>query len=294
MYLVNGQGGVSEAFYPSVPKLSPSGVVPVAVIAVCKETYVIFCSNLKNDQDMITALGPSVAVPLPLFTDCCFSSVDNELVCIERKKVGDMAQCVNDGRFLNQMITCKENGADYLFLVLEGRYRRNPEDGVLEIPVWVTFVNAGGYYRRRQEWVPVKPFMQFSRFDQYLTELSRDAGIVVKHSENVAGTVDVVLALYQNFQKPGREHQSLKKVFKPNPPTVQLVRPSLVQRVASELPGIGWERSKVVAEHFPTVLDMVRAGWEEWADLDGIGKKTAQAVVKSLGSGIPEKEHKND
>ena len=46
---------------------------------------------------------------------------------------------------------------------------------------------------------------------------------------------------------------------------------------------VGWSRSGVVAEHFPTVCDMVNADWKEWASLEGIGKKTAQKVVKSLG-----------
>jgi DNA uptake protein ComE-like DNA-binding protein len=28
---------------------------------------------------------------------------------------------------------------------------------------------------------------------------------------------------------------------------------------------------------------MIEADWEEWASLEGIGKKTAQKVVKSVG-----------
>jgi len=242
----------------------------------------IYTSNLPNDTDMIRAIG-SMAIPVNLFTDACFASIDEKLIACERKKVGDLCQCINDGRFLFQMQNCKEAGGDYLVLVLEGRYRRNPEDGLLEVPIWVPFVNAGGYYKRREEWQPVKPIMQFSRFDQYLTELQRDAGILVKHTENVRGTADTILALYQNFQTPQNEHKSLNQIFKPPTPSVQLVRPSLVRRIASELPGVGWQRSGVVAEHFPTVRAMVEADWKEWASLEGIGKKTAQKIVRSLG-----------
>lgn len=237
----------------------------------------IFTSNLPNDQDMIKALG-TIVEPVPLFTDACFSSADSELVCIERKKVGDLAQCINDGRFLSQLITCKENGADYLFLVLEGRYRRNPDDGVLEIPCWMSFGSS-----RKQDWQAVRPTMQFSRFDQYLTELSRDIGVIVKHTENVRGTADVIQALYTNFQTPRDEHQSLNQMFKPPAPGVQLVRPSLVRRIAAELPGIGWGRSKAVSEHFHTVYAMARADWREWMTIDGIGKKTAQKVASAIG-----------
>src|SRR3989304_2842896 len=141
------------------------------------------------------------------------------------------------------MQNCKSAGGDYLILILEGRYRRNPDDGLLEIPVWG--VNSRGNHA--EIWKPVQPTTQFSRFDQYLTELQRDAGILVKHTENVRGTADVLQALYTNFQTPQNEHQSLKSIYKPPMPTVALVRPSLVRRIACELDGIGWERGRGVA-----------------------------------------------
>ena len=249
----------------------------------------IFTSALPNDQDMIRALG-SMAVPVPnIFTDACFSSIDEKLICIERKKCGDLAACINDGRFLFQMQNCKSAGADYLILILEGRYQRNSEDGLLEVPVWVPFVNAGGYHKRREEWQPVKPSMQFSRFTQFLWELPFLAGIFVLRSENVRGTADLILSLYDWFQRP--EHHSLEQIFKPLVPTVQLVRPSLVRRMASELNGIGWEWSAIVANRFKSVKEMVDADVTTWSELENVsssgkqrrlGKKVATKVVSSL------------
>ena len=248
----------------------------------------IYCSDLRNDQDMIRALG-SMAIPVNLFTDACFASVDEKLVACERKKIGDLCQCINDGRFLFQMQNCKSAGADYLILLLEGRYRRNPDDGLLEVPVW-------GFNPRTQKraevWEPVKPTMMFSRFDQYLTELQRDAGIIVKHTENVRGTADTILALYQNFQTPADQHRSLNQIFKPPAPSVQLVRPSLARRIASELPGVGWEWSAVVADRFKSVKDMASADADTWASLERtsssgkkrrLGKKIATKIMESLG-----------
>jgi len=136
--------------------------------------------------------------------------------------------------------------------------------------------------------------MMFSRFDQYLTELARDVGIIVKHTEDVRGTADVIQALYANFQTPQSEHQSLKQIFKPPMPTVSLVRPSLIRRVACELDGIGYEWSKVVADQFQSVQEMVSADVSVWAGLEKVssngkkrrlGKKTAEKIVLSLGSG---------
>jgi len=134
--------------------------------------------------------------------------------------------------------------------------------------------------------------MMFSRFDQYLTELQRDAGMIVKHTENVRGTADAILALYQNFQTPADQHQSLNQIFKPPTPSVQLVRPSLLRRMASELNGIGWEWSAVVASRFGSVREMVDADVVIWASLEKeasngkkrrLGKKTAEKIVKLLG-----------
>jgi len=249
----------------------------------------VYCSNLPNDQDMIKALG-SIAMPLPLFTDVCFSGVgDNDsqlVIACERKKIGDLCQCINDGRFLFQMQSCKEAGADVLVLIVEGDCRPNPDDGLLEVPIWRQYVNVGGYYKRRQEWEPVKPTMTYSRFDQYLTEVMYLAGVIVKRSGDVRETAAIIKALWDNFQTPSSQHNSLKQIFKPPVPTVQLVRPSLVRRVAAELPGIGWDRSETVSEHFFTVRAMVEAGVKEWTSLDGIGKKTAEKAVLALGGRV--------
>ena len=238
----------------------------------------IYTSCLPNDQDMIRALG-SMAIPVNLFTDACFASADEKLICIERKKCGDLAACINNGRFLFQMQNCKAAGSDYLILILEGRYRRNPDDGLLEVPVWGFNPRTN---HRAEVWEPVKPTMMFSRFDQYLTELQRDAGIIVKHTENVRGTADTLLALYQNFQTPADQHQSLNQFYFERPPQVSLVRPGLVKRVAKELDGIGWTRASAVAEHFDSVQSMINAPESEWKKIPGIGKKIAKSVVLSI------------
>ncbi len=244
----------------------------------------IYTSSYPNDIDMIRALGP-IAVPMPLFTDACFAGVgDNNtqlLIGVERKKLGDLASCIRDGRLMFQLQVSKEAGCDVLCLIVEGDCRPNPEDGVLEMPVW----GFNAKLKRSQHWTPVLPITTYSRFDQYLTELDYLAGVIVKRSRNVQETAAIIKALWLNFQTAPGDHNSLKQMFKPPAPTVQLVRPSLVRRVASELPSIGWERSRAVAEHFPTVAAMVAAEVKEWAALDGIGKKTAVKVVQALRGG---------
>jgi len=241
----------------------------------------IFCSDLPNDQDMIHALNTD-AIPLPgLFTDACFGGAESKLIAVERKKVGDMADAILSGRFLYQAQVCKEQGSDVLALIVEGDRRSNPEDGMLEVPVWRINPRT---MRRAEFWEQVRPVISYSRFEQYLIELDYLAGIIVKRSRDVKETAAIIRALRDQFQTPPDGHKSLHQIFSSVPRIgVDLVRPGLVRRVAKELPGIGYERSRTVAEHFKSVREMCNADAEEWSSLEGIGQKTAEKVILALG-----------
>jgi ERCC4-type nuclease len=244
----------------------------------------IFCSGLPNDQDMIKALG-SCAIPCPLFTDCGFWGVNDTgetvLVGIERKKIGDIVACILDGRLMHQAQIAKENGIDVLCVIIEGRIRSNPDDGLLEVPVWG--INPRTMHRAEM-WQPVKPTLTYSRFDQFLTELDYLAGVIVKRSDNVQETACIIKALWDNFQTPPSKHNSLHKIFEQPIGSVQLVRPSLLRRVSKELSGIGWGRSKEVSEHFKSVKEMVNADSKQWQEIEGIGKGIAKKVVQEINN----------
>lgn len=246
----------------------------------------VYTSNLPNDADMNKALG-SFACPLPLTVcDCIFSGVGSNdqsiLVGIERKKVGDLAQCILNGRYIFQMQQAKSSGIDVLVLIAElGDIRSSPEDGLLEVLNWGISPRT---FKRCQVWEPVKPTITYSRLDQYLTELDYLAGVMVKRSRDVHETAAIIKSLWDNFQTPPDQHNSLHAIFKAPLNEVLLVPPGLVRRVASELPGIGWGRSRAVADRFQTVWEMCQAGVEDWCQIEGIGKKTAEKVVASLGN----------
>ncbi|MFA5937189.1 MAG: ERCC4 domain-containing protein [Candidatus Paceibacterota bacterium] len=235
---------------------------------------------------MIKALG-SVAVPMPLQTgDCAFfgvSDTDTALrICVERKKIGDIAQCINDGRYIHQAQSAKDAEFDVLCLIAEGRIRCNPDDGLLEVPVWGISHRT---MRRCEMYQPVKPAMQYSRFDQFLTELDYLAGIIVKRSEDVRETACIIKSLYANFQTAPSKHGSLKQIYEQPIGHVLLTRPSLLRRMAKELSGIGWERSRTVSEYFKSVREMANADAKCWQGIEGIGKKTAEKVIKELNGG---------
>lgn len=243
----------------------------------------LYCSNLPNDQDMIRALG-SLATPMPLAVgDCLFYGVGEDgsplCVCVERKKVGDMAQCITDGRYVHQAQRAKSAGMDVLILIVEGPARPDPHDGLLETLLWGVDPQT---MRRRSHWGPVRPALTYSRWDQYLTELDWLAGVVVKRSRDVRETAAIIKALWSNFQTPSGEHGSLHQMFSPPPDQMLLVPPNLVRRVARELKGIGWGRSREIAERFPTVAAMVEATVEDWKAIPGVGEKLARSVVDEL------------
>lgn len=238
----------------------------------------LFCTDEPNDADLVRALGAS-ATPLPLFTDCCFTSCDGILIACERKKIGDIASCIQSGRLVAQLQASVAIGADVLVVIVEGRTRRSPEDGQLEIPVWGVNPRT---MKRCEMWQPVLPTTAYSRFCQYLFELERLAGVHVLRSGDVQETAAIITSLWAGFQKPDDEHQSLKQLYKRPPPTVSLIRPSFRRRVAAELKGVGWERAQAVADRFTSVAEMVAATEKDWLSIPGIGKKLARSVVTEL------------
>lgn len=249
---------------------------------------ILFVTTSPNDDDLAKALG-SLAIRCSVPSDVCFWGKDDDggvlKIAVERKKVGDLAQCINDGRLIHQAQIAKENGIDVFCLVAEvGTIRSNPDDGLLEMSVWGINPRT---MRRAEIWQPVKPTITYSRFDQYLTELDYLIGVIVKRSSDVKETVAIIKALWDNFQTPPSKHGSLHQIYtQPNQEGVLLVRPSLVRRVAKELDGVGWERSRAVADKFGSVRELVDASVKDWREIEGIGKKTAEKVVRAINGGI--------
>lgn len=238
----------------------------------------IFCSNLPNDQDLIAELGEA-ARPMTLFTDACFSGVDENggsiLVAVERKRIHDLAVCMNNNRLMHQIEIARDHGADVYVLVVEGLYRSGSgeSEGLLMAPVgWFSTMTA------------VRPFVKYDRFIQYLAKLTYLVGVIVLHTENVTDTARAIKAVYSEFQTPPSEHKSFHKFYTP-PGLVPLSEPGLVRRVAKELPGVGWNRSQAVAERFSSVAEMCAATIGDWKAIPGIGAKLARSCHYELNGG---------
>jgi ERCC4-type nuclease len=240
-----------------------------------------------NDADLVQALG-SFAVPAPIKEgDVNFHTYSGDSVCVERKHAGDLAQCILGGRYLSQAQAAHCAGFKVLVLIVENEIRPCPVTGLVQIPIYKSKMTAKSLRPRiAKVWVDLLPKIAYSRFDQYLTELDYLAGVLVKRSASVQETVAIIKALWLNFQTPPEDHQSLHQIYSaPNTSADLLNRPNLVRRVAKEVSGVGWVRSKAVAAKFPNVRAMVNAPVEQWLEIDGIGKKTSRQIVQELSGG---------
>lgn len=251
----------------------------------------IYTTNENNDQDLVKALG-SLSTPMELACgDVNFLGywLDNERVWIwgERKKLSDLVNCVMDsGRLLRQIQDAHQAGFKHKFLIVEAMYRRGPTNGLLE-------------YRSGKEWKtyhlnprdPKSATVPYSRVSTYLDELRYYLNVHIYRTNGVRETADVIRDIYALFQQPPDQHNSLKQfATSPEPISAFLSKPSLLRRMAKELPHIGWDRSKDIEEELGTARELCRvlAGLgegetrEKLLGIEGIGKKTVEDIEKAL------------
>jgi len=81
------------------------------------------------------------------------------------------------------------------------------------------------------------------------------------------------------FQTSPEDHSSLKQfATSPEPVASFLQKPSLIRRIAKELPGIGWDRSKDIEAELGSARELCRV----LAD----GDMTRLMEVEGIGKGI--------
>jgi len=236
---------------------------------------VIFVTEAPNDRDVLELLGSlAIAVPIPHGDFAFFGKWTGGAdirICGERKKLGDLIKCMEDGRHIQQVQDARAAGFDRVFLFLEvGAVREDRVSGLIQI-------------RKGGRWVPSVPQTTGSRLRSYLNEIELYAGVHVRRTANATDTAQEIKSLYSLFRRPPEDHSSLNKFHTPPPPAVSLYgRPSLLRRVAKELPGVGWERSKAIEDFFPSVRGLAGATAKEWSEVSGIGKKTSARIVAAI------------
>ena len=192
-------------------------------------------------------------------------------VGIEYKLITDALNCKNDGRFGgHQGLGLLSNYTD-AYLMVEGSYRIGKDDVLEEL-----IIRRG----ERHAWSEYRPRTRYQELMAWFQSL-RASGISVIETRSKDESAAHIVALYHWFQKPWRQHNSLRVAYVP---TTKLLGMSYTfpQEVASRLPGVGSEKAIKVAKLLGSVADMCAASEEDWMKVPGIGKVLARKAVEKL------------
>lgn len=190
---------------------------------------------------------------------------------VEYKKLGDMLQCIDNGRFSGHQLPGMLDTYEVIWLLVEGIWRENRE-GLIEVP-------------RGPSWQPLRAgtgYATAASLQGFLMTMEQKVGIKVKLTGTTPQSVDWLYHLNRWWTGKEWEEHRAYLAFDNSQAIALINRPSLVRLVAKELPGIGMGRSGPIDRHFGSVVEMVNAPASEWAEIKGIGKTTAQRVVRAL------------
>lgn len=202
---------------------------------------------------------------------------DTELrVGVEYKKIDDVLTCMVDGRYTGHQAGGMIDNYDRRYLLVEGRIRCDRNTGIMQKlsgDRWRDISRAGrGFtYRELYHWFTTVEEMTQTRVVLTYDEHESARWAVMKHSWYV--------------NKAWNEHTAFHQFHEIQPPTASIVPPSLIRRVAKELPDIRWERSIAVEAKFPSVREMINANVQTWQTIEGIGKTIANRVVNAITGG---------
>lgn len=208
------------------------------------------------------------------YGDCCFEgNGPNGKICIgvERKKMGDLLNCIDDSRYSAHQLPGMASMYNKSILIVEGVWKPDTVTGYLM--EFVTTLTWRPYRQRSQ-------MTRYSKLFRYMLSIQL-SGIVVIVSRDIEQTAYNIYEMFSYFQKPWDQHTSLLEMQKLNIPSLT-GRPSLVQRWAAEIDGIGVKHSQDALKIFKTPYDLARSDETEWIKLPGIGAKLALSIIKQI------------
>lgn len=242
-------------------------------------------SSHQQVAEALTELGADVQLQRLECGDFAFlgNGPDGPIwIGTELKVVSDFVNSMRSGRLADQVIEMAHK-YQRSYLIVEGFYRARRGSGLLEVP-------------RGRRWKPLmagpRPvfWVEVERFMASLEE----AGVRVRRTRTSHETARVLAhVLYGFWDKPYDEHRSLRVMQVPAgfSLTKEDETTARIRRVAACLPGIGWGRSRLVAERFRSIEGMVGADEAAWEAIDGIGQKIAGDVVQAIREQIPTAPH---
>lgn len=188
------------------------------------------------------------------------------LVGVEYKKWGDLLQCVRSGRFADQLREMKKS-YEVCWLLIEGRVRQPKRN--LEVYSGARWMEQPGRftYQEAASWV--------------LT-MAGVGGVQVWRTESQEESVLWLRTLYLWWSsKEWEDHRAHTDFFIPpyGVGSTPLEEPTWVQRIASQLPGIGPEKAVQAAQIFRSPREMMNSDGAGWERIKGITPKKSSKLV---------------
>jgi len=205
------------------------------------------------------------------FGDCAFiGRGPSETVLsigIEYKSVSDLLQSWQDGRLLGHQMPGMLNSYSVVYLLIEGSIAADVDD---RIRIW------------GRGWTTVKSQTTYSNLIGWLESLRHLYGVHVLMSANLLTSCVQVASTYRWWQKEYSTHGTPVTIHTPHLRR-DLIVPTRLMKVAATFPGVGSEKLLDIEEKFGSIREMVNADAATWRQIDGIGKKTAEAIVTYVG-----------
>jgi ERCC4-type nuclease len=223
----------------------------------------------KDLVEPLKAMGlPAVAVPTS--GDIAFEGrgIGGKPVTIgiEYKKLGEFIGSLMTERLQGHQLVKMQSGFDFRWVLIEGE--------VLTTPTGYLARRAGKHKR-----VPYPGHMTVTGLWKRLLTLQVCGGLTPIMVETRDQSLHVIEALYRFWtDKNQDEHKSHIAIYEP----AHLLPISQFRRTVATLPGIGVGLSLRVADRFVSLREAFNAPVAAWTQVDGIGTKTAERIVKAI------------
>ena len=189
---------------------------------------------------------------------------------IERKRITDLLSSIESGRLSGHQLIGLLNSYNYVYLLVEGLWQSNPRTGMLEIykgRKWRTYDHGRAHTG--------------AEINNYLNTLAVKCGVRIWRTATIQQSGRWLSDLYLWWQKSWDRHTAHRQVHVEPEPVAQLVQPSPMQSMLKAgIKNLGWKKARLVAEHYPNMLDLAMATKKELTKLQGIGKIQADKILK--------------
>lgn len=194
---------------------------------------------------------------------------------IERKGLLDFLQSMTTGRLSGHQMVGLTARYDWVYLLVEGIWRPDKDSGILQ------------RINRRGRWVAAaqgkRRFMARDVYN-FINTLQIFCNVITVTTSSRWETGKWLDANHGWWQKEWGRHKSHLQFHKPVT-HAHLSKPNLVTRIASQFDGVGWDKAKKIGAHFG-IQDFMGASEEELMEIDGIGAKIAQSIIKQISEVI--------